>query len=80
MTTQRIVQQNQVHNPLPKKKRIDTNGNDKRRLWLKEGSATILFVNGLTENGCKALISSINHTLTKLGNKPLPDNKFLITR
>lgn len=75
-----IAQQNQVHNPLPKKKRVDANGNDKRRLWLKEGSATILFVNGLTENGCKALISSINNTLTKLGNKPMPSNKFLITR
>ena len=75
-----ITQRNQVHNPLTKKKRVDATGNDKRRLWLKEGSATMLFVKGLTENGCKALISSINDSLVKLGNKPLPKNKFLITR
>lgn len=75
-----IAQRNQVHSPLPKKKRVDVLGNDRRRLWLKDGSTTMLFVNGLTESGCKALINSINSTLEKLGQQKLPNNKFLITK
>lgn len=71
---------NQVHPPLPKKKRVDEQGNDKRKLWLKDGKTTMPFVEGLTEAGCKALINSINSTLMKLGQKALPENKFLITR
>lgn len=71
---------NQVHPPLPKKKRVDEHGNDTRRLWLKDGKTTMPFVEGLTEAGCKALINSINSTLIKLGQKELPKNKFLITR
>lgn len=71
---------NQVHSPLPKKKRVDEQGNDRRRLWLKEGSATMLITKDLTENGCKALIHVINSTLIKLGQNPLPNSKFLITR
>lgn len=71
---------NQVHPPLPKKKRIDEQGNDRRKLWLKDGKTTMPFVEGLTESGCKALINSINSTLIKLGQKALPSNKFLITK
>jgi len=71
---------NQVHPPLPKKKRVDEQGNDKRRLWLRDGKTTMPFVEGLTETGCKALINTINSTLVKLGNRALPNNKFLITK
>lgn len=71
---------NQVHSPLPKKKRVDERGNDTRKLWMKDGKTTMPFVEGLTEPGCKALINSINSTLIKLGHKSLPANKFLITR
>lgn len=71
---------NQVHPPLPKKKRVDEQGNDKRRLWLKEGSATMLITKDLTESGCKALINSINSTLIRLGKTSLPKDKFLITK
>jgi hypothetical protein len=71
---------NQVHPPLPKKKRVDERGNDRRRLWLKDGKTTMPFVEGLTEAGCNALINTINSTLIKLGQKSLPKNKFLITK
>jgi len=71
---------NQVHPPLPKKKRVDERGNDKRRMWLVDGKTTMPFVEGLTEAGCKALINSINSTLMKLGQRSLPQNKFRITR
>jgi hypothetical protein len=76
----KIPIKNQQHPPLPKKKRVDANGNDKRKLWLKEGTATMLFAKGLTENGCKALINAINSSLISMGQNALPNNKFLITR
>jgi hypothetical protein len=72
--------QNQVHPPLPKNKRVDKNGNDHRRIFLREGTATMLLCKGLTENGCKVLINKINTTLIDLGEKPLPRSKFLIVR
>lgn len=71
---------NQVHSPLPKKKRVDEHGNDLRRLWLKDGDTTMLITKELTENGCKAIINSINTTMVKLGKKAFPKSKFLITR
>lgn len=71
---------NQVHPPRPKKEVVDKHGNDERKLWLRDGKTTMPFVEGLTQNACKALINSINSTLIKLGKNSLPKNKFLITR
>lgn len=71
---------NQVHPPRPKKARVDSVGNDRRRLWLKDGHTTMLFIEGLTENGCKAMINVINSSLIVMGKQALPKNKFLITR
>lgn len=70
---------NQIHPPSPKKARVDSLGNDKRKLWLKDGSTTMLITSELTENGCKALINTINTTLLKLSAKPL-QKRFLITK
>lgn len=75
-----MEKRNQVHPPRPKKARVDSLGNDRRKMWLKEGNATMLFVEGLTENGCKALINHINTFLHDMKVKPLQSNKFLITR
>lgn len=78
-----MMKANQINNPLPKKVRVDNKGNDKRRLWLRAGSksdkTTMLFVDGLTENGCKALVNSINTTLIALGKTEM-SNRFLITQ
>ena len=78
-----IRKQNQVHPPAPKKVRVDSNGNDYRKLWLRAGSkddkTTMLFIDGLTENGCKIVINSINTLLIKLGKKSMT-NRFLITK
>lgn len=71
---------NQVHSPLPKKKRVDGQGNDLRRLWLKDGNTTMLITKDLTENGCKVIINSINTAMVKLGKKAFPKSKFLITK
>lgn len=80
MNEKEVITKNQVHPPTPRKKRVDSLGNDKRKLWLKDGHTTMLFVEGLTEGGCRAFINHINTGLMKLGKKALPQNKFLITR
>lgn len=79
-TNQSNVQhKNQVHSPLPKKKRVDVQGNSLRRLWLKDGDTTMP-ITKLTENGCHALINAINSTLIKLGKPALSKSRFLITK
>lgn len=60
---------NQEHPPLPKKKRVDVRGNSFKRVYFKDGNSTMLFCRGLTENGAKALISSLNDAAIKLGTK-----------
>ena len=60
-------QQNQLHPPLPKKKRVDKLGNDSRRVYFKCGNSSMLFCKGLTENGYKALKDAIDDIAHKLG-------------
>ena len=61
------VHKNQEHPPLPKKKRVDSCGNDRKRVYFKSGNSSMLFCKGITENGYKALVSSLNDIATKLG-------------
>lgn len=68
---------NQVHNPQPKKKRIDDKGNDIRRMFIKDGNTTMLLCKG-TENGCKALNNAIYSFAKRLGIKI--ETQTLITR
>lgn len=72
------MKKNQVHPP--KKSRTDTNGNERCRLWLKDGNTTMLLTKELTNAGCKALINSINTSLISLGAKALSQQRFLITK
>lgn len=62
-----IKEQNQQHPPLPKKKRVDAQGNDKRRLFAKSGTATLQIAYGLTQEGCDALVQSIEQSIKNLG-------------
>lgn len=73
-----IKHSNQVHPPLPKKKRVDDLGNSRKRLWFKHSTSTMLFCQGLTENGCKALISHIENTAKQLGTTI--EGNFIITQ
>ena len=61
--------QNQQNPPLPKRKRVDAQGNDRRRFIAKDGGTTMILVTGLTENGCKVLENSFRNTVEKLGGK-----------
>ena len=60
---------NQNHPPLPKKKRVDVQGNDKRRVFVKSGNATMMLAKGLTKNACDILETKILDTIDALGGE-----------
>ena len=65
----KVREKNQLHPPLPKKKRVDVAGNDKRRVYFKSGNSTMLLAKGLTENGAKVVQNVLENILTDLGTK-----------
>ena len=69
---------NQQNPPLPKKKRVDTLGNSKRRVFAKSGTATMLLASELTEPAADAFISSVKDNARRLGGKC--ECNFLVTR
>ena len=64
-----VRQVNQQNPPLPKRKRVDSSGNDHRRLIVKSGNATLIIASGLTKNACEVLESSIKNSIKNLGGK-----------
>ena len=58
---------NQQNPPLPKKKRVDSAGNDRRRFVAKSGNATLHLASGLTQNACEILEAHIRGSITNLG-------------
>lgn len=70
--------QNQIHPPLPKKKRVDDKGNSRVRVIAKDGGASMIIAEHLTENAAQVLIDKISEIITKLsGNQKV---KFRIIR
>jgi hypothetical protein len=61
-----VKEQNQQHPPLPKKKRVDAQGNDRRRLFAKSGNATLQIAYGLTKEACDVLVQSIEQSIKNL--------------
>ena len=45
-----IRSKNQQNPPLPKRKRVDAQGNNRKRLIVKDGGATIIIAEGATQN------------------------------
>lgn len=70
--------QNQQNPPLPKKKRVDSNGNSHMRLFVKTGTATMCIASGLTQNACEVLEAHIKGSVTNLGGNI--ECSFLIIR
>ena len=62
-----VKEQNQQHPPLLKKKRVDAQGNDRRRLFAKSGNATLQIAYGLTQEACDVLVQSIEQSIKNLG-------------
>jgi hypothetical protein len=62
-----VKEQNQQHPQLPKRKRVDAQGNDRRRLFAKSGTATLQIAYGLTQEACDVLVQSIEQSIKNLG-------------
>lgn len=58
---------NQQNPPLPKKKRVDSAGNDRRRFIAKSGNATLILASGLTKEACDVLEAHLRGSITNLG-------------
>lgn len=61
-----VYTQNQIHPPLPKKKRVDDKGNSRVRVIAKDSGASMIIAEHLTENAAQVLIDKISETITKL--------------
>jgi hypothetical protein len=64
-----MKEMNQNRPPLPKKKRVDVQGNDKRRVFVKSGNATMMLAKGLNKNACDILESKIVNAIKDLGGE-----------
>lgn len=73
-----VRQVNQQNPPSPKRKRVDSNGNDKRKVFAKSGTATLLIARGLTQNAAIAFTENLRENAERLGGESCCD--FLITK
>lgn len=64
-----VRQINQQNPPLPKKKRVDSKGNDARRLFVKSGTATLLLAKLPSENAAKIAQTGISKIIKTLGGE-----------
>lgn len=67
---------NQRNPPLPKRKRVDSQGNDHYRLYAKDSGTTMLIAKGATNNAFNAFINSVEDNANRLGFKL--EVKFII--
>lgn len=72
-----LIKQNQEHPTPPKRKRVDAQGNHRKKMYYKDGTSTMLFCEGVTENAAKALDKRIRAYAEALGTKI--KGTFLIT-
>ena len=70
--------QNQQNPPLPKKKRVDSQGNNRMRIFAKSGNATLCIASGLTKEACDVLEAHILGSIANLGGKS--ECSFIIVR
>lgn len=66
--TRNLKRQNQIHPPLPKKKRVDAVGNDRGRMFYKDGNSTMLLCR-CTENASKVIANTIANICDDLNVK-----------
>ena len=64
-----VRERNQQHPPQPKKQRVDAQGNDKRRLFVKSGTATMCLAKGLTKQACDLVASEIERLIKNAGGE-----------
>lgn len=73
-----VRQVNQQNPPLPKRKRVDSQGNERKRVFAKSGTATLLLAKGLTQNAAIVFTEKIREHADRLGGEACCD--FVITR
>lgn len=61
--------QNQANPPLPKKKRVDSQGNHRYRIIAKDHHSTMVIAEGVTENGYKLFASKIDSLIKAIGKQ-----------
>lgn len=66
---ERTKTQNQQNPPLPKKRRTDAKGNSFVRIIAKDGGASIILCEHITENAANVLINEFSRSIEKLGGK-----------
>lgn len=59
---------NQVHPPRRRSARVDAQGNNRKRMYYKDGTSTMLFTEG-TENACVALAARLKQYAEALDMK-----------
>ena len=64
-----VRQVNQQNPPLPKRKRVDARGNDRRRVFAKSGTATLLIAKNLTLNAAMAFTEKMRENAQNLGGE-----------
>jgi hypothetical protein len=57
---------------------VDSNGNDKRKVFAKSGTATLLIAKGLTQNAAIAFTENLRENAERLGGESCCD--FLIAK
>lgn len=62
-----IYVRNQEHPPLPKKKRVDAQGNNRKRMFFKKGDSSMLFARGVTKETKDAFELGLRDLARKLG-------------
>lgn len=72
----KIKTQNQQNPPLSKKKRVDSMGNDARRVYVRSGTGSIAEAIFPNENAAKAYIEQDRINIKNLGGKVLYDSKY----
>lgn len=65
----KLKKANQEFPPTSKKKRVDSLGNDRRKLYLKDGGTTFTFVKNITEGQSKFLKKTIEDVLATFNLK-----------
>lgn len=65
----KVNKRNQEFPPTPKKSRVDSLGNDRRKMYHKDGGASMVLVKSITENQFKVVQNVIENILNDLGLK-----------
>lgn len=64
---------NQQCSPLPKRKRVDAQGNNRLRIFGKTGTATFLFAEGFTKPAGEVFLQQMRENAKRLGGKIVCD-------